>query len=224
MEMKLTGLKTVLKKFDKTWKGAYTFGSWKIANGGYDCWFELYYKNQPVVQCIAGEVSCITSLFNEPDKEKLLNKILEVFDHPHLFLREENNAIEPEIDNLSFEPDDVDEKKSPAATLPEGWEWVDYDDGSGSLRAPDGKHYFSYDLHTSYTPMGGIEYMETNDWTAFYGSLSDFKMHAENVVSEKYLDLNKIEDLISQANAISEQAQQLSHNLQKHKESLGLEH
>lgn len=32
--------------------------------------------------------------------------------------------------------------------LPEGWEWQHWEDGSGSLRAPDGKHYFQYDLNT----------------------------------------------------------------------------
>lgn len=37
---------------------------------------------------------------------------------------------------------------SSAKTLPKGWKWVSYRDGSGSLIAPDGKSFCSYDLQT----------------------------------------------------------------------------
>lgn len=32
--------------------------------------------------------------------------------------------------------------------LPDGWKWRCYDDGSGSLDAPDGESFFAYDLCT----------------------------------------------------------------------------
>lgn len=33
-------------------------------------------------------------------------------------------------------------------TLPAGWEWQHWEDGSGSMLAPDGKRYFQYDKNT----------------------------------------------------------------------------
>lgn len=47
---------------------------------------------------------------------------------------------------------------------------------------------------------------------------------AENISDETPPCKNNLEDLISQANAISKQAQQLSQNLQKHKDHIVLEH
>lgn len=53
--MKFSGLKDVLKTFDEYgWKGSFTRESWTIGNGGYDCWFELYYKGQPVATLSPG--------------------------------------------------------------------------------------------------------------------------------------------------------------------------
>lgn len=39
------------------WKGSFSNGNWKIVKGGYDLWFELYYRDHPVVQCIDGKLS-----------------------------------------------------------------------------------------------------------------------------------------------------------------------
>lgn len=42
---------------------------------------------------------------------------------------------------------DLDECKFlPTAFLAKDWFWCQYGDGSGSLRSPDGKHLFIYDL------------------------------------------------------------------------------
>lgn len=75
-----------------------------------------------------------------------------------------------------------------AKTLPTGWCWAAYGDGSGSLRSPDGKHFFSYDLQP-YHNLGGIEYQENGDsrYGPFWGSMDEFKRHAESVISSKYL-------------------------------------
>lgn len=79
--MKFSGLKDVLKTFDEHgWKGSFTRESWTIGNGGYDCWFELYYKGQPVASCIAGVLES-NSYIDVGEKEKLLSKILEVYPH-----------------------------------------------------------------------------------------------------------------------------------------------
>jgi len=37
-----------------------------------------------------------------------------------------------------------------ASGLPKGWCWYDDDDGSGSLKSPNGNTYYSYDLHIKY--------------------------------------------------------------------------
>jgi len=44
----------------------------------------------------------------------------------------------------------IDELKTvPASSLPKGWEWRMYDDGSGSLCSPEGKSIIAYDFSTS---------------------------------------------------------------------------
>ena len=34
----------------------YESGDWSIAQGGYDCWFELYYKKRCLITCINGRM------------------------------------------------------------------------------------------------------------------------------------------------------------------------
>lgn len=85
-----------------------------------------------------------------------------------------------------------DHKTVPAKELPEGWTWIEYDDGSGHLEAPDGKRYYNYDL-SPYHAMGGIEYRETIakhgeffPWDIFWGTLTEFKELAESRIKEGY--------------------------------------
>lgn len=93
--MLFSGLKDVLKTFDEHgWKGSFTRGFWEIGNGGYDCWFELKYKGLLAARCVAGEVESNVAWFDDDEKEKLVSKILEVYDH--LKVREET----PSLDNV----------------------------------------------------------------------------------------------------------------------------
>ena len=79
--IKFTGLKNVLQKFDEhDWIGSFSSGNWEISYGGYDLWFELYYKNQPVMQCIDGKLLSDFGL-DDTNKLKLFNKVLEEYDH-----------------------------------------------------------------------------------------------------------------------------------------------
>lgn len=83
----------------------------------------------------------------------------------------------------------MDEYKiTSAKTLPTGWYWKDWDDGSGSLIAPDSTRHYSYDL-LSYYAQSGIEYQETNDlfcpWNVFWGTLDEFKQYAENSIRKE---------------------------------------
>ena len=49
-------------------------------------------------------------------------------------------------------------KKTLIETLP-GWYWQDYSDGSGSMKAPDGRSFFAYDRQP-YCSTGDIEYKD----------------------------------------------------------------
>lgn len=82
---------------------------------------------------------------------------------------------------------DAEIKTSKADTLSEGWTWKDFHDGSGSLHDPDGKTILAYDVHPVSTPEGPeVEYRyEAGTWNTFYGTLSEFKEFAENIVNDK---------------------------------------
>lgn len=87
-----------------------------------------------------------------------------------------------------------DHKIVPAKALPEGWAWIEYDDGSGHLEAPDGRHYYSYDL-APYHAMDGIEFRKTDSeqYNIFWkapkdtksGVLTEFKEWAERIMQKK---------------------------------------
>ena len=86
-------------------------------------------------------------------------------------------------------------------TLPIGWLWVQYDDGSGCLRNASGQRFFMYDLTTNYVLLGGIEYKKTqlSEYDIFCVSdktqasrkadeyLKEFKQYAEKFVMENYI-------------------------------------
>ena len=100
------------------------------------------------------------------------------------------------IENTARIPEAIQEKEpdsSPtrhsAQTLPTGWEWVKYDDGSGHLEGPEGQQFFSYDL-SPYASSNGVEFKETDAdrWSVFWNSPDkDFWTHAEERVRDQYL-------------------------------------
>lgn len=70
---------------------------------------------------------------------------------------------------------------APAKTLPEGWEWRHYGDGSGSLRDPGGKAWVSYDRQP-YANACWVEYQFCVAWSLFQDSFEKFIGFAENLV------------------------------------------
>lgn len=99
-------------------------------------------------------------------------------------------------DSCYFQTEEHDEgltlKVVPAKTLPKGWCWFQYDDGSGYLKGPDGKMFFDYDQETG-------EYRATKDnaWSAWHdydqaqsipgNEMSDFKAFAECFIRQNVL-------------------------------------
>lgn len=71
------------------------------------------------------------------------------------------------------------------AKLPEGWKWIDNEDLSGHLQAPDGTEYFSYDWSTyEYKIYEKDKYdVFFNDGTHTPGTLSEFKEYAAKFVN-----------------------------------------
>lgn len=69
---------------------------------------------------------------------------------------------------------------SQTKSLPEGYSWFSWGDGSGELRHPDGTSSYGYD-RTTYHNEGGIEYQEPGscNWSIFWGSFEAFQMFAE---------------------------------------------
>ncbi|WP_252241624.1 hypothetical protein [Clostridium sp. ZBS18] len=47
-------LKRLITRYNNGNNNSYKDGKWSLAVGGYDLWFELYYNNIPVIQCIDG--------------------------------------------------------------------------------------------------------------------------------------------------------------------------
>lgn len=105
-----------------------------------------------------------------------------------------SNEEEPDSCYLQTEEydEDITPKVVPAKTLPKGWCWFQYNDGSGYLKGPDGKMFFDYDQQTG-------EYRTTEDdaWSAWHdynqaqripgNEMSDFKAFAECFIRQNIL-------------------------------------
>lgn len=87
-----------------------------------------------------------------------------------------------------------DHKTSLANTLPAGWVWIDFYDGSGHLESPKGESFYHYDV-TSYP--GNVEWRKTanNAWNIFWDKLSEFKNFAENSMKEELEEQQKTRPL-----------------------------
>lgn len=120
-----------------------------------------------------------------------------------------NNVIDHHnTDNM------ISTNETQAADLPKGWSWNDYDDGSGSLKSPNGNSFYGYDLQTREyrLPYGKNEWTGMKVYFDISQSLSEFKTFAENDLKEKAL-LNllspklsdqEINDLLDHKNSTKE--------------------
>lgn len=62
-DVELKTFKTLLKKYEGGRELNYTIRNWGIARGGYDLWFEIYYKGIPVIGCVDGEIEAYNAEF-----------------------------------------------------------------------------------------------------------------------------------------------------------------
>jgi hypothetical protein len=102
------------------------------------------------------------------------------------------NFQEEEMSSLISDEDyddDISPKVNQAQTLPEGWTWIDYDDGSGVINSPEGAASFSYDLQTQeyVSPDGNGHFW--HEYPCGMGLL-DFKTYAEKYIRERILPKN----------------------------------
>lgn len=65
------GLRKILRRFDAD--GHHVQGRhWSVAKGGYDLWWQLYYDDVPVADCVCGE------LYNDCLPEAVFKKIADI--------------------------------------------------------------------------------------------------------------------------------------------------
>lgn len=85
-----------------------------------------------------------------------------------------------------FDPYPIQKEIIAAASLPAGWNWEHYKDGSGSLHSPEGRSYFSYD-EAPYHSTGGIEYQydHFSHWGVFWGPMAEFEEYAESEIARE---------------------------------------
>lgn len=91
------------------------------------------------------------------------------------------DAMCPDDDDEWLETTAPDYVEEAAESLPEGWYWKMFDDGSGSIRSPEGESYYSYNKATYRTQ---IEYHKRDflKWEIFKGSFKEYQRFAEEEV------------------------------------------
>ena len=76
----------------------------------------------------------------------------------------------------------------PVVELPDGWNWVKYDDGSGYLQGPSGQGFFSYDLTTDEGKNINGVWQFFDDFDNWRKSrIKEIKKALNNGFSEKYV-------------------------------------
>jgi|GEM_PF-721510 len=100
------------------------------------------------------------------------------------------------------ENNDVGLKVYPAKDMPEGWEWHCYEDGSGSLKSPDGKRYVQYDLSTSQYENAKDEWFFFDGYPDNTESFDEFQQRIESMalseLTERLLEMNSLSNRLKE--------------------------
>lgn len=122
---------------------------------------------------------------------------------------------------IGYDKEEIENEYSywikPAHSLPKGWYWTIYNDGSGSLISPKDEWYFTYDKQTA---PEGIEYKESSKdpYDRFYGNFDEYKKYAEDIVKSKYI----IKELAYDLNAVMKELDLYEYNDQYNTEELAV--
>lgn len=110
-----------------------------------------------------------------------------------IFMGIDENSIE---NQLEYEKEFIPKTKQ-AESLPKGWVWKMYDDGSGCLKSPEGKDYFSYDWTTGeykVTPDKSYDFFMVENYESggySIGGFDKFKEYAEDYINKNILNNKK---------------------------------
>lgn len=153
-------------------------------------------------------------IHNLQESKEIDNKIKLLLKSNNIYFGTYNhNNIDVLVDNIIKNIDTVNKNKHleqdfnefgikeiRAESLPKGWVWQQYDDGSGHLKSPDGTNYFSYDWSTGEykaTPEDKHYdfFLDENYSTGGYsiGSFKDFTVFAENWINDNILKIERID-------------------------------
>ena len=132
-KMEINGLRQCLRSFDNNGEYA-TNRHWKIAGGGYDLTWQLYYDNIPVVDCVGDDLELDREgdYTNEKDMIKI---ILQEYDwcryRKEVYVvtyTDDSGIYDDEVETYSQECDDYSEAKRFMSHLKEeGFVDVDYE-------------------------------------------------------------------------------------------------
>lgn len=90
------GLRVALEKFEDRGDCA-NCGNWSIAKGGYDLWWEIYYKGYTALQCVDGELKGgfrPLPEFTEETEKELVKRVKSIYTD----LQESNDEVGEEIE------------------------------------------------------------------------------------------------------------------------------
>lgn len=91
VSVSIRGFRSALRKFVSADASSVSTKHWKVAKGGYDLWFEIYFDNVPVARCVSGELE--NSCLREEDFYRLAQIVLEEYTtsprHPLIVIKKE---------------------------------------------------------------------------------------------------------------------------------------
>lgn len=79
MENVRGNLKRLMNRYVYGERGSYTDGDYKIVQGAYDCWFEVYIRNRFALHCVNGQVTADIGFIGLNRYKRMLKTIQEFY-------------------------------------------------------------------------------------------------------------------------------------------------
>ena len=78
--MKIKGnFRAMFRRFANGKSKTYRDGDWRVSVGGYDCWFEVYLKDEWLISCVNGHLEWRNDVLSGQEMDKLLRIIAEEY-------------------------------------------------------------------------------------------------------------------------------------------------